>query len=288
MLEAVNDPNRDNRRLVARFFQRDNYLTWLAMNALMGDYDSMRRTSCSTALPATTAGTCCRGTTTARVGMVRAARAAAAATLAHGARELVGGPPPPPLPRAAGERGDLTALGERLLATSLSDEKAGQSMDGWHDVVKGYVSVSPDLDNLPCDDAGTPTAVSLWETEYAAHQSTVSQMRGEYETSLRRPTPVFLYEPVVGEPTVLSWQPSRVLAGGAVTYDLLVSRTAGFEPENVVHAPGGLTQALAVDRSARARRAYSWRVVVRAEADPQTRGSNASPTPGSPSSRDRS
>src|SRR6185295_16376927 len=92
--------------------------------------------------------------------------------------------------------------------------------------------------------------------------------RGEYETSLRRPTPVFLYEPVVGEPTVLSWQPSRVLAGGAVTYDLLVSRTAGFEPENVVHAQTGLTQALAsIDRLAPGE--YSWRVVVRAEAGPE-------------------
>jgi hypothetical protein len=163
--------------------------------------------------------------------------------------------------------GDVTAVVERLLATSLSDEKAASSMARWHDVVKGYVSVSPDLDNLPCDAAGTPKAVSLWETEYARIQSTVSQMRDEYETSLRRPTPVFLYEPVVGEPTVLSWQPSRVLAGGAVTYDLLVSRTEGFEPENVVHAQAGLTQALAsIDRLAPG--AYSWRVVVRAEADP--------------------
>ena len=267
MLDAVNDPKQDINDVIARYFNRDNYVTWLAVNDLMEDLDTGSQNFVLYSpsgyegwylLPWDYDG-------------------------AWGWYEQPGEPP-----RARWRSGlanwwpivlherffrdprnvaDVTAAVDKLLATTMSDARTASMMARWHDVVKPFISMSPDRDNLPADRAGTPDVIPQWETEYARVQSTVSAMEVEYVTSLSRPMPVFLYQASLADPMGLSWGTSIELGGEPVTYDLLISRTADFHPEDIVVMQAGLTRAQAsVKRPDPG--TYYWRVVIRDQTDP--------------------
>jgi spore coat protein H len=267
MLTAVNDPKQNINAVIARYFNRDNYVTWLAMNALMGDYDTDSQNFMLYSpsgyegwylLPWDYDGAWGwneQPTEPARPKW-RSGLANWWSVILH--QRFFQDPK---------NVADVTAMVDRLLATTLSDTKTTAIAARWHDVVKPFISIAPDLDNLPCDRAGTPDAIPQWETEYARIQATVSGMHGEYVTSLSTPMPVFLYEPIFGDPMVFSWGTSIELSGGPVSYDLLISRTRDFNPGDLVVQQTGLPQALtSVKRPAPG--TYYWRIMIRDQSDP--------------------
>ena len=83
--------------------------------------------------------------------------------------------------------------------------------------------------------------------------------------------PVWLYEATPGPspaaPVTFTWSPSFIPGGGALSYDLEVSRTTAFAPADLVVAQRGLRPAIAMVTVPPG--AYSWRVIIRADAQPE-------------------
>ena len=83
-------------------------------------------------------------------------------------------------------------------------------MAGYHDLVQSFISVEPDLDNLPRRRRDAQAVVD-WQTEYTRVGSAASAAFATYGATLDRPMPFYLYTPAFDDPS----NPRRdVLLGG--------------------------------------------------------------------------
>jgi spore coat protein H len=268
MVAAVNDETRPINDVIARHFDRDNYVTWLAANVLSADFDS----------------------TSQNFMLFSAPDAERWLFLpwdydgAWGWDEQPGNPPRPrwraglsnwwwvPLHRRflsePGNLKDLDARISALVATSFADDRIAETLARHHDIIARFISIEPDINNLPCATAGTPAAVTAWKAEYARIARNVGRAHAEYLATLDRPMPFWLYEPALDATGVtLSWSPAAHLRGRTLSYDVEVNKTEGFDPAAVVLRHTGLPEPRLANATL-PRGRHFWRVVARAAPDP--------------------
>jgi len=250
-LADINDPGQDINDIIRRNFERQNYITWLAVNALTGNYD----TSTQNFLLYGPSG--CQGWYLMPWDY-------------DGALEFYQQPGNPVKPRYfAGLANwwqvdlhrrflqdpdnfrDVDAMVTRLYQEQLTDAAVQQLMSSYHDVVRPFISVSPDLDNLPVYLAtGAADRIAKWETEFArVGNGLFSRRYDDYRAALGRPMPVWLSAPTPpaapGGPYTFTWTPSYLLAGGTFSYDLEVSLTPAFAPADIIVRQTGLRRTAA-------------------------------------------
>jgi spore coat protein H len=271
-LADINDSGQDINDVVRRNFERQNYVTWLAVNALTGNYD----TNSQNFLLYGPSG--CQGWYMMPWDY-------------DGALEFYQQPGEPVKPRYFAGLGDwwqvelhrrflqdpnnfhdVDAMVTRLYQQQLTDDAVHQLMTSYHDVVRPFISVSPDLDDLPTHLAsGAADRVAQWEAEFARVANGLFTRRyGDYRAAILRPMPVWLSMPdppsAPGGPYTFTWSQSYMLTGGAFSYDLEISRTAAFAPGDLVVRQTGLRQAIAMITLAPG--AYYYHVIIRADAQP--------------------
>ncbi|HVV49621.1 MAG TPA: CotH kinase family protein [Polyangia bacterium] len=271
MAAAVNDPSQNINDVIARWFNRDNYLTWLAVNMLMTNYD----------------------TNTQNFILYSPSGYAGWYFLPwdyDGAWDWNDQPGEPALPRTRqglsnwwtvtlhsrflSDPNNLADLDARIqaLAGTINDSTTAALMAGYHDLVQSYISVEPDLDNLPCADGGTPQAVVDWQTEYTRLGSVASADLATYQATIDRPMPFWLYTPAFDDPSnpqsvTLSWGASAQLHQMPFTYQLDVNTLPTFDPSGAVLSQPGIAGPL-VTITTLPSGTYYWRVTASVAADP--------------------
>jgi spore coat protein H len=268
MVAAVNDTTQPINDVIAHYFNRDNYITWLAVNMLMADFDSGSQNFILYSpsgfegwyfLPWDYDG-------------------------AWGWNDQPGSPARPRWrqglsnwwwialhQRFLSDPANLADLDARigaLVATTLTEENTSQILGRYHDIVASFISMQPDINNLPCDQGGTPAAIPLWQAESTRIAGNVSGADAEYAGTLGRPMPFWLYAPAFGAQGVtLSWSPSFQLRGQALSYDLEINGAETFDPASVVATETALT-APQFTTAALSPGHYFWRVIARSASDP--------------------
>ncbi len=242
MLHAVNAPNRNINDVVAKYFDRDNYITWLAVNMLVGNFDTRGSNfylyspkGCDTwyFLPWDYDGS-------------------------FGYYEQPGNPPRPrwraglanwwdsglhqPFLADKQNLHDLEAMMAGLRATALSDAKVATLLASYRDVVRPYVAMPPDLWNLPVLPGTDPMeSMPQYDEEYARLSGVVRGFEAEYAAVKERPMPVVLNAPMRGADLLFWWWPSYDFQGDPLTYDLELSTTPDFSDGTLVMQQTGMS-----------------------------------------------
>ena len=268
MIAAVNDVKQPINDVLAHYFSRENYVTWLAINMLTADFDSGSQNFILYSppgyegwyfLPWDYDG-------------------------AWGWNDQPGEPQRPRWRQGISNWwwvilhqrflsepdnvAELTARITDLAGNTITDANSAAIMARYHDLVASFISMEPDLDNLPCDKGGLPEAIPLWQAEYTRIANNGTRAYDEYEDTLNRPMPFWLYAPVFpgGGGVTFSWSPSHQLKNGAITYDIEVNGSEAFDPSSTITMATGLTDPLFTTTLPSGH--VFWRVVARDPADP--------------------
>lgn len=235
MIAAVNDDTRDIDDVIDAYFNRDNLVTWLAVNVLVNNIDTRTQnyylyspSSCEGwyLLPWDYDGA---------FGFYAQLREDSRQRWESG---LSNWWPSRLFKRFFTKPANVAAVHDKILelsSTALTDEVIAERLAAFHDLVQPYIVRMPDLRYLPIN--GIPTAEqahSLWEQEMTRIGSTVSWFLAEYLAVVERPMPVNLDARVVPLPVRLRWKASFDLQHDPITYDVEISRTPVFAPGDVV------------------------------------------------------
>ncbi len=159
---------------------------------------------------------------------------------------------------------ELEATMAALAAAAVSDGAAAALLAAYRDIVRAFVARPPDIDGLPAHAAATSAdALAQWHSEYERIEGSVARYQDEYRQVAERPMPIALHGFFPGDSSLrFEWGKSYDPQGDRLTYDLQISRTTGFEPENVLTQQEGLRGTAALI-SRPPPGAYYWRVIVR-------------------------
>jgi spore coat protein H len=271
MAAAVNDLSQDINDVIAKYFNRANYVTWLAVNMLMTNYDTNSQNFILYSpsnyegwyfLPWDYDGGWDWYSQPGEFTLPRYRQGLSDwwSVILHA--------------RFLSDPKNVAEVDERIeaLSSTINDSATATLMAGYHDLVQSFISVEPDLDNLPCADGGTPQAVADWQTEYTRVGSAASAALATYASTLERPMPFYLYSPVFDDPSnpsavTLSWGASAQLHQRPFTYDLDVNVMPTFDPAGAVLSQTGLTTTQATVTTLPSGH-YFWRVTARVSGDP--------------------
>lgn len=257
MLEDVNDETLDFDRVFERHFNRDNFLTWISINLLMGnldttgnnfyiyssrytdqwlfvpwDYDRAWNYDWQWGIPGNTV---------------------------HPAREglsLYWGWPL--TKRFLQNPENVQALNEKMeeLANIMSEEQTKTFLDDYLKVVRPMVFRQPDVQLLPDD-------FERFDEEYDSFVGIPQQNLEKYYTELEKPMPVFTGGPWFEEDRVtFTWDESYDLQGDDIYYDLMISTTPEFE-SHMYKQIGIQSTEWSIDVDMLLAGDYYWRLIIR-------------------------
>ena len=269
MVEAVNDESNDINEVIATHFNRDNYMTWLASNAIVGNFDTgssnyylYSPSSCEGwyFFPWDFDG-------------------------ALGFFEQPGNPPRPRwraglanwwlpiLHRRFFEHpqnvNDLVALVADLRRTVFTDAAIADLMDSYYPIVSPLAMSPPDLWNLPILDTPDPTdMIAKWNLEYERVYDEVDRLQSEFKSALHRPMPVRMHSvDLRGNKLEFEWDDSFDLQGDGLYYDFAVSTTPEFADADILYEQEGLTVTTAITDTL-STGVYYWRIVINDDQNP--------------------
>ena len=274
MSRAINDWSRDINDVIDEHLDRDNYITWLAMNLLLGNFDTRDQnyilyspSDCDTwyFLPWDYDGALgfYEQPRQLAAGLVRPRwRAGPANWWGTGLHER--------FLRDPRNLQDLRERMDELRGERLSDGEVAGLLATYRNVVREYVSRSPDLWQLPVLRGTSEAAdiVAQWDEEFERLNGVVREFDAEYAAVIDRPMPVFLWE---GDPVQgmhFEWSPSYDFQGDPVSYDFELATTPDFDEASIVERQVGLadTWTALTDLAAGD---YFWRVLIREDGQPQ-------------------
>ena len=243
VLAAIADDEQDVDEIVDVYFNRDNLVTWLAINVLLNNIDTRTQnyyiyspSSCEGwyLLPWDYDG----------------------AFGFYGQLEVDD--------RARWERGlsnwwlsslfkrfltdldNVQAVHDKVLelsSTLITDEEIAERLAAYRELVVQHISTEPDIEYLPGPSTPPSVAIATWEAERTRISSTVSRFRAEYLDTLGRPMPMFINATITPTPPwVFRWNFSFDLQHDPLTYDMHISTSPDFAAGTIVHQQLGLTE----------------------------------------------
>jgi spore coat protein H len=267
----VNDGEQNINDVIAHNFERQNFITWLAVNVLTGNFDTVTQNFFLYGPPG------CQGwyfLPWDYDGALEFYQQRGEASLPRYRAGLANWWSVRLIRRFLEDPRNLRDLDQRI--TELSQDAMGDAAlheraSSYYGVVGPFVTRLPDLNYLPTHGvAAAADRIAQWEDEYARLDGVIARRVAEYRYTLARPMPVLLYLPVPGasprDAYAFTWSRSYLLHGGDFSYDFEVSRTYAFAPADLVIQERGLRQAIAMVTLAPG--TYYWRVVVRSDNQP--------------------
>ena len=262
MLAALHDEAIDVDALIATYFERDNLVTWLAVNALLNNIDTYAHnyylyspSSCDGwyFLPWDYDGAFGYYGQLGRVDDRK-----------RWQRGLSAWWPSALWRRFFSKRENVDAVRARMVELAggaLSDERIAAQLARYHDLVRGFVTAAPDVRTLPGGGGTAAGALAVWEGELTRISSTVTRFAAEYDAVLERPMPIY-QSASLGPTVTLRWGASFDLQHDPLTYDVEVATSPRFAAGELIAAQRGLT-GLSTTMPAPAAGTYHWRVIVR-------------------------
>ncbi len=274
MLTAVNDNNNDFRADVFdKYFNQNNYLSWLSVNVLMGNRDTINQnfylhnpkgTERFYFLPWDYDDTWGFADQPDNV--------AQGLGIPH--RQLsVGTWWNVPLHRRFLEQPNGLALLTRAVTeiknTYLNKAKIQARLDAYHDLVFPLATGQPDIDYLPTTKSSTAEIKQEYNEVYASLVNKVQQNYDDFIQHQEDPMPFWMDPPTVHGTTVsFSWDDAVDLQGDSVTYDLDIATTPDFKSGTIKHSITGLTSPTYDLVWPLPKGDYYMRVIARDSADP--------------------
>lgn len=270
MLDDLNDEEQATSTVFNRYFNRDNHLTWLAMNILVNNADTASRNfflyspadaNCWYFLPWDYDGAWGFYDQPNEGGdnLARWQRSVANWWGSAIHRRFL---------RDTNNVAALTAKMDELRNTVLTVTRVNALVASYHALVESFVSMAPDFDHLPVMD--TDNRIAEFNSEYQRLLTVVGQNYTNYLSTLERPMPIFLGEVQEVDDTYrFVWDESYDLQGDALRYDFQISRTPEFASADIVVQQLSLTNTETFQpKTLLPAGHYFWRVIIRDQKSP--------------------
>ena len=219
MIEAVNDTARDINEVIDAYFDRNNYMQWLAFNILMGNRDTTMQNyylysplngSKFYFIPWDGDASLMRYESSIEDGQP-------VADWEWGIANYWGVMLHKRFLRDAGNRADLEAVVDQMHIW-LNKETVDALAARYYETVSQYIYNMPDYLNLQHTRAEVEDILSRLGDE-------VEENYRDFKESLTDAMPFWMYEAEeTGEDVVLSWEPAYDFEGRAMTYSVEISR----------------------------------------------------------------
>lgn len=223
MLEDVNNYSLDINDVIDKHFERENYLTWMAANIIMGNIDVSTQNFYLYSpiyndkwyfIPWDYDG--------GWYDQDSSANATWAESWTYGIAKYWGTVLHRRFLKDPDNIADLTAKVQEL-SKLMTKEKTTQMLNSYYPIVKKYISQPPDLLQMeyPLDQ---------FEANYFALADVPQKNVATYMESLEDPLPVYLSNPVISENQInFLWENSYDFQGDDLVYDFQISRTPDFK-----------------------------------------------------------
>jgi spore coat protein H len=271
MLDDLNNPAVDINTVVARYFERENFLTWWATNILLFNLDtnsqnyflySPRTTSAFYFLPWDYDGAWDfwgQPVQAAKNVPRRWTQGISNWWNCTLHRRFVQDPR---------NLADLIAKVEDLKDGFFTVERTRALLDSYRAVILDDLLVAPDFERLGTIAEFSADKVAELNAEIDRLPEVPQQSYEIFMATIERPMPVFIVEPEVKDGRIhFRWEESHDLQGDGLTYDLEVARSYHFRPEDIVHQELTLTRT-SVEVPVPAAGTYYVRVIIRDTKDP--------------------
>lgn len=245
MLAEINDPDLPFDQTFERYFDKSNYLTWLAVNVLMGNRDTVNQNFALYQPKGSEKFYFLPWDYDGSLGFEGQPDILAANNL-YGDWQLgisnwwgVG------LHRRF--MSDPKHLQEVVMAVDeirtnyLAPSRIQAKLAVYRPQVRPWVAAVPDLDYLPAVDADR---MKEWDAEFARLASVIQTNRDLFVASLQKPMPYFQAAEQLpdGSGLRLGWDASHDFQGGNLTYHVRVSKSPGFETTVVDRTVSNVTE----------------------------------------------
>jgi hypothetical protein len=245
VLYLINDNSVSIDTIVARHFDRDNYLTWLAVNILFDNVDTINQNFMLYSPRGSARWYFLPWDYDGAWGFVGQPDQVALRTrprFHHGLARYWSIPLHRRFLREPANVAALTARMDRIVEQLATAQAIDGKLQAYHPIVRRFVSMSPDVWQLPTASLnnGQDALLARFEAEYAKLSTLPGRMLEDYKISLDWPLPVFMGAISPGPATTIGWDPSFDLQGDALVYDLDVSKTAAFAAADIVVERHGL------------------------------------------------
>jgi spore coat protein H len=231
MIAAVNDETQPFETLFARYFDRNNYLTWMAVNILTGNRDTLNQNFALYQPKGTTKFYFLPWDYDGAFGFEDQPDNAVSNTLYAPWQQALSNWWGIPLHRRFLEDPqrlrELIQAVEDIYSSSLTAAKIQARLNAYRPMVEPLVLRSPDMDNLPTV-AADPAAE--WAGEYVRLATTVKKNFDTFKASLEKPMPFWLNAAVENGALHLAWDRSIDLQNDPVTYTIQVADNPDFSP----------------------------------------------------------
>ncbi|MEE8104072.1 MAG: CotH kinase family protein [Planctomycetota bacterium] len=274
MLDELNDGGTDFEEVFATYFNRPNYLTWLACSILFDNVDTNSQnfflyrpdgTSTFYFLPWDYDGA---------FDFYGQPVQAQVEQLGRWQRSIANWWAATLHLRFLKQPGALAELTAKM--TEIRDQYASASqvqtlIDSYTPTVRPQVAKSPDLNQLPVLDASsTQTKLAEFDAECARLAALVAAKHQQFLDTVERPMPVFMSDNVVGADVLFRWDESFDLQGDGLTYDFQLATSPEFDAPSIVTESLGLVDTVTYSYpvASLAPGTYYYRVIVRDDKNP--------------------
>jgi spore coat protein H len=251
MLKDLNNPNNNINDLISRYFDRENLLSWLAINILFGNIDTEVNNYYLYSYPSSEKWYFIpwdydkawgwhtdkdQNIPTWQTGIARYW-----GTLLHN--------------RFLRDPNNVAALNEKIeeLSTVITKDQTMKLLEGYKSVVKPLVSQAPDMTFYPTD-------IKKFEQNYNKLISQPEMNKKVYYEQLEFPMPIYLGDPTISNQTFsFDWDHSYHLKGDDLFYTFQLSKDIEFN--NILIEHKNLTSTnTKVEHLNKGR--YFWRVLI--------------------------
>lgn len=257
MIDAVNDTSRDINEVIDSYFDRDNYMQWLAFNLLMGNRDTTMQ---NFYLYSPLNGSKWYfipwdGDTSVMRYEHEMEATSPIADWEWGVANYWGIILHQRFLKNADNRAELAAVVEEM-HTWLNKDTVDRMAARYYETVQPYLYVMPDVLNLQHTREEVEYLISRLGDE-------VEENYQNFLDSLTDPMPFWMYDAeTVGSDILLTWEPAYDFEGRPFTYHVTLSRSPDLSAP-ILDESGLTVTSLAVPRAELGSGEFYWRVTAR-------------------------
>lgn len=229
MLQAVNDASTDFEAVFSQYFDRNNYLTWLATNILIGNRDTVNQNFALYQPKANDKFYFLPWDYDGAFGFEDQPDQQAAGPLYAPYQQTLANWWGVALHQrflsSPKHRDELVAMVNQLAERYLTEAQIKAKIDAYRPLIEPLVTSPPDLEHLPL---ASQSASNEWDAECSRIAKVVQTNLANFTRTLESPMPFWQSATSQGNQIKLSWGPSVDLQGDAVRYSAMISANPDF------------------------------------------------------------
>ena len=238
MIDDINNEDADFNAIFAKYFNRNNYLSWLAANILLGNRDTINQNFGLVRLEGTSRFYFVPWDYDGALGFeTQPDNVASTFTLYADWQLGLSNWWASPLHRRFLEQpGNLAAVEaavEEFRVRYLTADRIKNRIDSYKPIIQGVVTTDPDLSYLQTISDNPAVKRLEWEAEYARLVSVIDDNYRGFRQRLENPMPFWQWAGLVDGRLTLCWDPSIDLQGDTVTYSLQIADRPDFNESSI-------------------------------------------------------